>query len=726
MSDENRSDENRSYDANTKRLSLKNLYLDPNNYRLIHEPDQVEVSEEQIKDKVVAQRTFRLLVGDKNQYIQDLIDSFKANGYLPVDQIQVRELPNNGYVVVEGNRRIAALKYLEREYEQRGIDLGRLDPAIFSRVPVVLYNDADEMHHLTLMALKHISGNRKWGEWNQAKLLEKMHSTYRLGEDEICRRVGISKVELRRSLRALSLVEQYQASDYGDQFNESKFPTFREAVRNSNLKSWLGWDDNALKATHAENKDLFFSLLSREPIEEEDEDGQASYNDKYLEAAITKRDDISLFGKILGDQKALETLKITRNLNAAYRVSDLVFKERQELAVKSVANDIAALGQLAIRNEQLPDLENALGHLQGIVNRTRGSTLSGVEQNAVFHDRIDEHFTALHIESYKKLRNLQLSKLSRINLVAGLNNSGKTTLLEAIYLLVRQNDFAGILEVIRRRGKIPEDHINPEWLVEQLSGEIRVAGTFDQQDANVAIRDYLESDNTLDKSRYIRTLEIVTRFGEHSQESQTRIFKGRDRQTLADSIRLLSPVVYSSPFFLNEPQHYARFYEKSVQSKAKGTILEFIKAAVSPSIVNIELVDNLQRFLVTDNDYDSAMDLAWYGEGLQRIFFISLLFASAQNGVVLIDEFENAIHTELLGKFAPFIHQLAKTFNVQVFLTSHSKECIDAFAKTAPEIADFTFHTLLVEDGNVVVRDFDGKKFSRLLEIGNIDLRRMR
>jgi hypothetical protein len=726
MSDENRSDENRSYDANTKRLSLKNLYLDPNNYRLIHEPDQIEVSEEQIKDKVVAQRTFRLLVGDKNQYIQDLIDSFKANGYLPVDQIQVRELPNNGYVVVEGNRRIAALKYLEREYEQRGIDLGRLDPAIFSRVPVVLYNDADEMHHLTLMALKHISGNRKWGEWNQAKLLEKMHSTYRLDEDDICRRVGISKVELRRSLRALSLVEQYQASDYGDQFNESKFPTFREAVRNSSLKSWLGWDDNALKATHSENKDLFFSLLSGEPIEEEDEDGQASYNDKYLEPAITKRDDISLFGKILGDKKALETLKITRNLNAAYRVSDLVFKERQELAVKSVANDIAALGQLAIRNEQLPDLENALGHLQGIVNRTRGSTLSGVEQNAVFHDRIDEHFTALHIESYKKLRNLQLSKLSRINLVAGLNNSGKTTLLEAIYLLVRQNDFAGILEVIRRRGKIPEDHINPEWLVEQLSGEIRVAGTFDQQAANVAIRDYLESDNTLDKSRYISTLEIVTHFGEHSQESQTRIFKGRDRQTLADSIKLLSPVVYSSPFFLNEPQHYARFYEKSVQSKAKGTILEFIKAAVSPSIVNIELVPNLQRFLVTDNDYDNAMDLAWYGEGLQRIFFISLLFASAQNGVVLIDEFENAIHTELLGKFAPFIHQLAKTFNVQVFLTSHSKECIDAFAKTAPEIADFTFHTLLVEDGNVVARDFDGKKFSRLLEIGNIDLRRMR
>ena len=718
------SDETQSNTANNRRIRLKNLHLDPNNYRLIHEADQVPVSEEKIKGKTVAQRTFRLLAGEKNQHIQDLLDSFKANGYLPVDQIQVRELGSGHYVVVEGNRRIAALKLLESEYDQKGIDLGKLDPAIFSRVPVVLYEDADEMHHLTLMALKHISGNRKWGEWNQAKLLEKMHSTYKLDGNEICRRVGISKVELKRSLRALSLVEQYQKSDYGDQFNESRFPIFREAVRNSSLKNWLYWDDQVFKATNLENRELFFSLLSREPDEEEDD---AGYNEKYLEAAITKRDDVVLFSKILKDKQALENLRNTRDLNAAYRVSDLVFKERQQLAIKSLLNDVGTLSQLAIQSEQLPDLEDALGKLQGVVNRTRGSTLSGVEQNSVFHDRLEQHFSSLHVNSYKKLQGLELHKLARVNVIAGLNNSGKTTLLEAIYLLVRQNDFDGILEVIRRRGKIPEDHINPSWLIEQLSGELSVSGTFDHQATTIALKDYADNDPSLDKSRYMRSLEITAQFGQHIQESQTHIFKGRDRQTQADSIKLLSPVVYSSPFFLNEPQRYARFYEKSVQSKSKGKILEFIKKTVSPSITDIDLVDHLQRFLVTDNDYDSAMDLGWYGEGLQRIFFISLLFASAQNGVVLIDEFENAIHTELLDKFAPFIHQLAEMFNVQVFLTSHSKECIDSFAKTAPIIEDFTFHTLLADDkGEIIAREFDGKKFSRLLEIGDIDLRRMR
>jgi hypothetical protein len=717
----------KSVDSSAKRFSLKNLYLDPNNYRLIHEKEQIEVSEDKIKDKTVAQRTLRLISGDRNQNIQDLIDSFKSNGYLPVDQIQVRELSDGGYVVVEGNRRIAALKYLENEFEQRSIELGRLDPAIFTKIPVVLYTDADEMHHLTLMALKHISGNKKWGEWNQAKLLEKMHTIYQLGEDEICSRIGISKIELRRSLRALSLVQQYAESDYGDQFDEAKFPIFREAARNSALKNWLAWDESTFKVTHETNADVFFSLMSLEPLEEEDDSGQVNFNDKYLEPAITKRDDIRTLGQIIGDERALKNLIAHRDLNAAYRASDLVFKERQELAIKSVTSDIATLSQLAIDSKQLPDLESALGRLQGIVDRTRGSGLLGVEQKTVFHDRVDQHYKSLHIESYKKLKGLKLNKLSRINIFAGFNNCGKTTLLESIYLLSRQNDFAGILEVIRRRGKIPEDHINPEWLMEQLSGEIKISGVFDNQVASVSVRDFSDSNSSLDRSRYLGSVEITSEFGSNKQESLTHVFKGRDRETLADSIKIISHVVYSSPFFLNEPHRYTAFYHKSFQSKALPKIFDFIRREILPTLNDIRLVDELQRFLVDDGEYDSALDLMVYGEGLQRIFFICLLFASAQNGVLLIDEFENAIHADLIEKFAPFVHGLSELFNVQVFLTSHSKECIDAFVLGTPSSKDLSCHALVAsaDDASLVeVREFSGGEFKKLVLAGNVDLRK--
>jgi AAA15 family ATPase/GTPase len=715
---------NNTSKADKRYLSLRNLYLDPNNYRLIHEPEYVEVEDGEVKERSVQRRTYRLLTGDKYQYIQDLIESFKSNNYLPVDQIQIRQLGEGTYVVVEGNRRIATLKYLQQEYESKDIDLGALDPSIFSSVPVVRYADGDEIHHLTLMALKHISGNKKWGEWNQAKLLERMHNEYKIPEDSICKRIGISKVELRRSLRALSFLKQYVDSDYGDQFNEGKFPIFREVARNAAIKEWIGWDDNTYLASNIHNRDFFFSLISREPFEDEGDDGSIEYGNGYHEPALVKRDDIRLFGKILDDSKAMDQLKLTRDINDAYRSSDQIFRERQQAAISAVNNEILTISQMSIHPQYLHELEIALGRLKGAIDKTRASGMSGVEQTVAFHDRIDKHFTAINVLNYKRLKGVELTKISRLNLVAGLNNSGKTTLLEAIYLLCRQNDFSGLLEVVRRRGKVSIDKINPEWFIEQLPSEIIVSGCFDNNKSDVTIRHYKEEDREIDVSKYLESVEITSEFGGIQQESITRIFQGRERETIASGKYILCPSIFSSPFFLNEPHRYTSFYHKSTQSKALPKIFEFIRKSVVNTVEDIRLVDELQRFLVADQSYEYALDLTEYGEGMQRIFFISLLFASAQNGVVMIDEFENAIHSEIIEKFVKFIDELARIFNVQVFLTTHSKECIDAFLSNVDDLSEVAA-CALVEDGGVVkTREFTGQELKILVDAGDVDLRR--
>lgn len=717
-----------AFDGSRRFYSLKNLLLDPNNYRLINEPEYTLVPEVNAKDAQVKRRTFRLLAGVKNQNIRDLIDSFKANGYLPVDQIQVKQLGGGGFLVVEGNRRVATLQYLEQEYTEKAIDLGKLDPDIFSRVPVVIYQDSNEIHHLTVMALKHISGNKKWAEWNQARLLEDMHIKHNLSENQICTRIGISKVELRRSLRALSLIGQYIASDYGDQFNEAQFPLFREAVRNAALKEWLGWNESGYRAEHVEQRELFFSWLSQEPIEPDEE--HAGFADEYLEPALLRRDDVSLLAKMINDESAIEQLKISRDVNIAYRSSNHIMQERQQAAIRSVNQDIQSLSALQIRGDNLGELESAYGRLKSIIDRTRAASFSGITQSDVFHDKVSQHFTSIKVDRYKRLENFSLTAPARINLIAGLNNSGKTTLLEAIYLLARQNDFTGLLETVRRRGKVAEDQLNPEWFVSQLGNDIQIEGSFDGERADVTIKHFKETDLSIDKSRYLESVEISSSYGTSNQEAVTRIFKGRDRETQAERIRTLCPVVFSSPFFLNEPHRYATFYHKSTQSKSLPKIFDFIQNKVLSSITDVRLVDEWQRFLVSDSRYDSALDLTEYGEGLQRIFFISLLFASAQNGVVLIDEFENAIHTDLIADFAGFIYELAVHFNVQVFLTSHSKECIDAFVHNTPDLSQLAvcalveIHNEPAGSSEVVVREFAGGKFARLLRAGNVDLRR--
>lgn len=710
--------------ANLRRVSLRSLYLDPNNFRIIHEPDQKQVPDGEVKSRDVMQRTMRLLCGDKNQNILDLIESFKANGYLRVDQILVRELPGGGMLVVEGNRRIAALKFLQQEHESKGIDLGQLNPETFSQVPVVLYTDGDEVHHLTLMALKHISGNKKWGEWNQAQLLESLHKTHHLGEDDICRRVGISKVELRRSLRALAMVAAYQTSDYGDQFNEAMFPIFRHAVRSAALKNWLEWDDGDRQIHNTTNRDFFFSLLSREPTEEQEDDGSVGYGGKYLEPVITRRDDVDTFAKVITDARALAFLRKSRDLNGAYRSSDLVFRERQEMAVRSVAADIDTLAQLAISPQNLPELEGVRGKLQSIIDRARASGLSGVEQKAVFRDRVDAHFTNIHVKRFRRLAGLSMDQLARINLIAGINNSGKTSVLEAIYLLARQDDLDGLLEVMRRRGKVATDQLDPEWMLEQLGSEtISIDGMFDQLPASVEIMQRIEEDALIDRTRYLGSVEIESQFGKTKLASINRIFKGQERETHADNLRLLCPVIFSSPFFFNEPHRYTGFYHKSVQSKALPDIFEFLRTNLLPTLEDIRLTDERQRFLVIDSQFDTGIDLSCYGEGLQRMFLLSLLFASAQHGVVLIDEFENALHYRLIEPFSRFVHQLALKFNVQVFITSHSKECIDAFITAIPESRDLSCHAIVLTPEGIRTRDFSGPVFKKLLDVGDVDLR---
>jgi len=718
-------DKDRQIDTTKTNISLRNLYLDPNNYRLIHEPDFKPISEELlIKEKNIQQRTTKFLLGDKNQNAQELIDSLKINGYLPVDQIQVRPLDSGGYVVVEGNRRVAALKYLQDKYEKDNADINKLNPTIFGKVPVVFYDVQDEMRFLTLMALKHISGNKKWGEWNQAKLLEHMLNGG-LTEGEICKRTGIDLVDLRRALRALSFLQQYMNSDYGDQFKEDKFPIFREAIGIISLKEWLGWDDKTYTALNVQNRELFFSWISKEPSNKEDDDGSVSFGDKYNEAII-KREDVRLLGKIINDEYAISQLKSTRDINKAYNNSDQIFFEYQQNAIKSIGRHIDRLEQASINRENFSDLELTLGRLKGLVERARASGFIEVEQKTVFHDRIDLHFSNIKIMDYKKLNNFNLSKLAKINLITGINNSGKTTLIEAIYLLCRQNDFTGLMEIVSRRGKVEIDKLNPAWFIDQLPQNIAISGQFDNNDSKVQIKHYIEDNIDFDKSGYLESIKISSEFSGIKQESLTRLFNARNLETQFGTIKMLCHSVFNSPFFFNEQRRYTTHYYKSIQSKSKDKIIKFIHEKIIKSIENIELANDKQQFLVTDEKFTITPNLTQYGEGLQRIFFISHLFASAQNGVILIDEFENAIHVELISNFTSFICELAELFNVQVFLTSHSKECVDAFVKTIPNINDLAVCALVETENGIIPREYTGVRFKGLIEAGNVDLRRAR
>ena len=141
------------------------------------------------------------------------------------------------------------------------------------------------------------------------------------------------------------------------------------------------------------------------------------------------------------------------------------------------------------------------------------------------------------------------------------------------------------------------------------------------------------------------------------------------------------------------------------------------------NITDIRLIEGPLTFWVIYNNQDTK-DLAQSGDGLQRLFYLALLFANCENGVVCIDEFESAIYFGLLEKFTKLVQELAVEFNVQVFLTTHSKECVDAFILNDFRTEDISAYTLLPKkDGTVTAFYYSGDKLKRLIEKLDTDVR---
>ena len=70
--------------------------------------------------------------------------------------------------------------------------------------------------------------------------------------------------------------------------------------------------------------------------------------------------------------------------------------------------------------------------------------------------------------------------------------------------------------------------------------------------------------------------------------------------------------------------------------------------------------------------------VALMGSGFARVLELTLAFSEVTNGAILVDEIENGLHFSILSGVWREINSLSQKFNVQVFATTHSHECMVA------------------------------------------------
>ena len=700
---------------------LNRLLLDPNNYRFIDRPEYKQVSDEQIADARVQQRTAEFLKGKNNENIADLINSFKTNGVLRQDPIQVRPLGDN-YVVIEGNRRTVTLKYLYEQF-QKGMDVGVLTESDFKSIELIELQGQDRRHELIAMGLNHISGKKRWSPVNQTRLIRDLFEECGMTEEEICNTLGITKHYLRRSMRTLALIERYKDSDYGDQFQTDKYSIFEEIIKNTALKNWLCWNDDLRAPSRLDREERLFSWISvTERVQRDEETGDEQITK--LEPIVTKSHEIREVANFINDEKALVKMEESRSVTIGFASSEAVGETRLHNALDNIASEVNAA--LHFSDYLSDDDYMRIGRLKTKLERllpssNEASIRTLVSNVAPRFSQVSAHYSDLNIRGYRKISGLNIGKLRRINLFVGENNSGKTSLLEAVYLLAQLNDLNAFLDLERFRGKFFRD-FNALWVDKNFISPIDIAGHFNGLDTQVRITKE-ETQENIDRTAYISTIRVDANAGDDELASYVHLYLNREPELYYQKAQKLCRSAFSSPYRYND-SILMEAHACAVKEKRIDEITDFIRKRIDPAIEKIELVEirGENRFSVTSKTHEHSIDLTKYGEGLQRIFEIALLLAYCSDGILCIDEIDSAIHKGLLVHFAEFVQKLATEYNVQLFLSTHSKECVDAFSATQKEDM-MAFALQKTPDDAVDFRYMEGEELKELINIIDLDIR---
>ncbi len=704
---------------------LDRLILDPNNYRFIDKTDYREVAEKDLADIRIQQRTLNFILGKNNSNVEDLISSFQTNGFLDIDQIQVKAVGDK-YLVIEGNRRIATLKFLFNEYKE-GNDVGKLVEADFISVNLVEIIEDDPVLHLVSMGLHHISGKKRWNAVNEAQLISDLIDKHGKTEKYICDALGISTIKLRRSIRTLRLIEIYKRSDYGDQFKSSMYSIFESVISSNEMRTWLQWDNTSYVAYNTSNLERLFTWLSRtEEIAEvyEEIGDEEKVRTVKLDPIITQYRQIKELSQFINDNQAVKKMEDSRSIVEGYSYSNAIGVNKLKNAMANIKSEVQAAFNFSdyLTRDDYEEIERLKLKLDRLIPSSEAHITINHKSKRSYFSTIGEHFSEITISNYRKLNNVKIKKLSLVNIFAGGNNIGKTSLLEAVYLMCKQNNLNGFLELENYRGKFVNS-INSVWVDSNFISPVDIASVFNNTPATLRI--FKDSTNDdIDKSGYLNTIIAESIIDEKSSDSSVHLFSNKEASMYFTEATTLCSATFTSPFIYSYSL-LERAYSSALEEKYLEEVVAFIREHLDSNIEKIEMtkIEGEGRFVVTSSILNKAIDITRYGEGLQRIFEIALLIAYSRDGIICIDEVDSAIHKELLIEFTKFIQKAAEKYNVQVFLTTHSKECIDAFANNNYRNDQLTAFVLTDDGGGIKCKYIEGSRLKQLIESINFDIR---
>lgn len=321
--------------------------------------------------------------------------------------------------------------------------------------------------------------------------------------------------------------------------------------------------------------------------------------------------------------------------------------------------------------------------------------------------------TSAHLRNYRRLRDLEIPELRRINVFTGSNNSGKTSLLEALFLV--------------NCGANPKDHVDVGMfkdilLAQPTTGvtqntlwESLLSGLENPREIAIIVQDSLHGLTKLilnpDKSHADVSRSAESQARESSNQGQPYA-TGSGLQSSSSIDDQISPCDVAGPvtgeigkydglpcslMFASRAQLYGLGLIKRLESLDIKNQAQSVVSALrlfDPNLRNVCSTFATGQFRhCVDIGLEEPLPLAMFGNGMQSVAQMLISLVTVRDGLLLVDEFENGIHHSLLARVWTAINDVSVSVNAQVITTTHSYECISAIYE-ALDPEEFRIHRL--------------------------------
>ena len=312
---------------------------------------------------------------------------------------------------------------------------------------------------------------------------------------------------------------------------------------------------------------------------------------------------------------------------------------------------------------------------------------------------------SLALRGFRAFESYELAELATVNLLVGKNNCGKTSLLEAVELLVSSGHLSVFSEVARRRGEVvsyrPRYRVNASHLFFGHTCEPGVCFKLSSDDGRELSATILSLDEVGEDADLWETRRNSARRRELDEDEETepafglRIALGAEEEVVAlpmaeDGTILhdwrrpivrnglsLSPVRFLG-LESSASERMGDAWDRVLADGLENEIAEDIRLLV-PEIDSIHFLTGRPGpggILVGLRDGGRRMPIGSYGDGLRRLLALRLALVSATDGYLLIDEIDAGLHWTVIEDVWRLLVEVADRCNVQIFATTHSHDCI--------------------------------------------------